>query len=193
MKVLISSSLAISILTLETIPSCWSFSPTARHCKVATKPAQSFQMSLVDNIEPKGAVGDISPTKKSCEVITSKPKSRRLYTFDEARTIARGHGFDSKQEFLEYTCPGAYQIPKDADVVWKDDWRGWDDFLGIPLSFEEGRQVARALVGIDSEEKYLNLMKSKTIPDNDAASRLPFRPDLKYKTDWLGWDDFLIG
>jgi uncharacterized short protein YbdD (DUF466 family) len=63
----------------------------------------------------------------------------------------------------------------------------------VPWFSIQGREIARALVGVDSEEKYLNLMKSKTIPDNDAASRLPFRPDLKYKTEWLGWDDFLIG
>ena len=50
----------------------------------------------------------------------SSTKSRRLFSFEEARRIARGHGFDSKEEFLEYTCPGAYQIPKDADVVWKE-------------------------------------------------------------------------
>jgi hypothetical protein len=70
---------------------------------------------------------------------------------------------------------------------------GWEDFLGVPLSFEEGRNVARALDGIDTEESYLDLIKGKTVPDDDPASRLPFRPDLKYKGEWLGWDDFLIG
>jgi hypothetical protein len=94
-------------------------------------------MSVVNNMEPEEAVSGISVAKRSCEKNNGNSKSRRLYTFDEARKVARGHGFDSKQEFLEYTCPGAYQIPKDADVVWKEDWRGWDDFLGIPLSFQE--------------------------------------------------------
>ena len=64
-------------------------------------------------------------------------RSKRLYSFNEARKIARGHGFSSKQEFYDYDCAGAYQLPKDADVVWKDDWRGWDDFLGVPLTFKE--------------------------------------------------------
>lgn len=74
------------------------------------------------------------------------------------------------------------------------DWRGWEDFLGITLEFEEGREVARALDGIETEESYLELMRSKTIPDDDTASRLPYRPDLKYKAcGWAGWDDFLIG
>lgn len=155
-------------------------------------------------------------------------KSRRLFSFEEARRIARGHGFDSKEEFLEYACPGAYQIPKDADVVWEEDWRGWDDFLGFCLSFQgefislvyptnrvvhhveynimhliaciiyqsnkkEGRKVARALKGIETEECFLDLIKSKAIPNDDIASRLPYRPNLKYKNEWLGWDDFLMG
>ncbi|KAL7527219.1 hypothetical protein ACHAXR_001855 [Thalassiosira sp. AJA248-18] len=120
-------------------------------------------------------------------------KSRRLFSYDEARRIARGHGFDSMEEFLEYSCPGAYQIPKDADIVWKESWGGWEDFLGISLTFEEGRKVARSLKGIETEDAYINLIKSKTIPDDDVASRLPYRPDLKYKTQWVGWDDFLIG
>ena len=51
---------------------------------------------------------------------TTKKASKRLYSFHEARKIARGHGFDSKDEFIEYECAGAYQLPKDADVVWKE-------------------------------------------------------------------------
>lgn len=124
---------------------------------------------------------------------SSKSKSRRLYSFEEARRIARGHGFDSKEEFLEYMCPGAYQIPKDADVVWAESWQGWEDFLGITLTFAEGREVAHKLEGIETEEAYMALMKSKTIPDGDISSRLPFRPDLKYKEQWQGWEDFLVG
>jgi len=160
----------------------WSFAPSA---------FLSLQHQRQQVITRKQMAG--STASAGSESGKKATKSRRLYSFDDARRIARGHGFDSKEEFLEYTCPGAYQIPKDADVVWKDDWRGWEDFLGVTLSFEEGRKVAIALEGIENEEDYLNLMKSKTIPDDDPASRLPYRPDLKYKNEWLGWDDFLIG
>ncbi|KAL7509188.1 hypothetical protein ACHAXN_006233 [Cyclotella atomus] len=131
------------------------------------------------------------PNQTSSSTCTASRKSKRLYSFDEARKIARGHGFSSRQEFIDYDCAGAYQLPKDPDLVWKDDWRGWDDFLGVPLPFEEGREVARSLVGVDTEEDYMNLIKSKTIPDNDAASRLPYRPDLLYKKEWISWEDFL--
>ena len=73
------------------------------------------------------------------------------------------------------------------------DRTNWDDFLGVTLSFAEGRKVARLLNDIETEEAYINLMKSKTIQDDDVASRLPYRPELKYKSEWVGWDDFLVG
>ena len=78
-------------------------------------------------------------------------------------------------------------------IVIGKSWTSWEDFLGVILNFNEGRIVARALEGIDTEESYIKWFKSKTISDNDPASRLPYRPDLKYKDEWSGWDDFLVG
>ncbi len=128
----------------------------------------------------------------------SKPKKRALYSFVEARKIARGHGFASRQEFLDYDCAGAYQLPKNADEIWSQDWTSWEDFLGVPLEFLQAREVARKKVGpasqykVSTEEQYLELMKQKVFDDGDIASRLPYRPNLKYKTKgWISWDDFL--
>jgi len=56
-------------------------------------------------------MGDSS--KMKIETVSRKTNlnaSRRLYSFEEARKIARGHGFDSKDEFIEYECAGAYII-----------------------------------------------------------------------------------
>jgi pyruvate/2-oxoglutarate dehydrogenase complex dihydrolipoamide acyltransferase (E2) component len=61
-----------------------------------------------------------APAASAGKKSSSSRSRRRLFSFAEARRIARGHGFDSKEEFHEYSCPGAYQIPKDADVVWKE-------------------------------------------------------------------------
>jgi hypothetical protein len=119
-------------------------------------------------------------------------KKKKLYSFSEARKLARGHGFSSKQEFIDYDCPGAYQLPKNPEEVWAEDWKGWDDFLGICLSFDEGRKVARGLK-IDTETAYLTLHKEKRFSEDDLASRLPYRPDLKYKDEWISWEDFLNG
>ena len=76
--------------------------------------------------------------------------------------------------------------------MWNEHWISWDDWLGICLEFELGREVARKL-NLRTEEEYLRLFQEKLIDDDDLASRLPYRPDLKYKTDWQGWDDWLVG
>lgn len=136
--------------------------------------------------------GYIVPRMSSSQTNTASAtsKSKRLYPFKEARRIARGHGFDSKEEFIEYDCAGAYQLPKNADEVWASDWTSWHDFLGIPLDFEEARKVAKTL-GLEREEEYLTFMKEKKMDDDDLSSRLPYRPDLKFKKEWKGWNDFL--
>lgn len=121
---------------------------------------------------------------------STKPKRKRLYSFIEARRVARGHGFTSKQEFIEYECAGAYQLPKNADEVWRDDWKGWNDFLGVRWNFEEGKEIARKLK-LQSEEEYLEFSREKKANEDDPASRLPFRPDLLYKEEWQGWDAWL--
>jgi hypothetical protein len=121
---------------------------------------------------------------------TSKP--RLIYSFEEARRVARGHGFSSKEEFLEYSCPGAYKLPKNPDVVWFKDWKGWDDFLGVPFSsFAEARDIARELLHVKSEEEYLRMFEQKKIADDSPASRLPYRPDLHFKVEWQGWANWL--
>ena len=121
-------------------------------------------------------------------------KKRAMYSYSEARKIARGHGFDSMTEFLDYDCAGAYQLPKNPDEVWTEEWTNWDDFLGITFSnFEEARDVARTrLEQISTEEEYHNLFKEKVLDDDDIANRLPYKPDLKYKNQgWVSWEDFL--
>jgi hypothetical protein len=140
---------------------------------------QISRLSLEMSTSSEGGIA--SPTRG---------KKRKLYSFSEARRIARGHGFESRQEFIEYECAGAYQLPKNADEVWKSDWTSWDDFLGIPLSFEEARQVARSL-GLASHEDYLKLIEEKQMDESDLSSRLPYRPDLRYKKEWTNWHEFL--
>jgi len=117
-------------------------------------------------------------------------KKKVLYPFYEARKIARSHGFDSKEEFLDYSCPGAYQLPKNPDGLYEKDWKGWEDFLGVCWEFSKGREIARGL-NLESEEEYLRLFKDNEIDGDDPASRLPYQPDLKYKLEWQGWEDWL--
>lgn len=139
-------------------------------------------------------------SSSNCESISRGSSSKgknKLYTFTEARRIARTYGFTTRQEFIEYESPGAYQVPKNPKELWSDEWRGWDDFLGMPLQFCQGRAVARelaAVLGLSCQEEFLDVMKRKmeSLSEDELAMRFPFRPDLYYKNDgWAGWDDWL--
>ena len=85
----------------------------------------SSSITAVTATPPRESTAPIAPAAsasagKKSSSSRSRRRRRRLFSFAEARRMARGHGFDSREEFHEYSCPGAYQIPKDADVVWKE-------------------------------------------------------------------------
>jgi hypothetical protein len=142
---------------------------------------------LSESFQPKFTVSRIS---KLAMASSTSSRQKAIYPFHEARNIARGHGFDSKEEFLEYSCPGAYQLPKNPQEVWSKEWKGWDDWLGVCWGFSEGREISRGL-NLKAEKEYLKLFESKQIQDDSPERRLPYRPDLKYKSEWEGWDDWL--
>jgi hypothetical protein len=175
--------------------SLW-LSPTT--CRTAKKHAWS--MARCSSAAPTPALQmssqssqSFSNSSSSVPTSLAKKKSKKLYSFTEARKIARGHGFHSHQEFVEYTCPGVYQLPKNAEEVWHAEWTSWEDFLGIPLPFDQGRRVARQL-NFTTAEEYMHWMEGNIIPEDSLASRLPYRPDLLYHQDeWQGWDDWLMG
>ena len=122
-------------------------------------------------------------------------KARKLYTFAEARKKARTYGFTTQEEFVEYECAGTYQLPKNSDEVWAEEWTSWEDFLGVPLTFDVAKDVVRQELvekrGLDSEEAYMAMIKSGDMCDDELASRLPLRPDLYYKSVWISWGNFL--
>lgn len=43
--------------------------------------------------------------------------------------ITTFNSIDTKEEFMEYSCPGAYQLPKNPHVVWAVEWKGWDEMI----------------------------------------------------------------
>jgi len=76
--------------------------------------------------------------------------------------------------------------------VWANNWQGWDDFLGVTLSFEEALSVAQSL-GFKSKDEYLSCLSEgcDAFNHDELASRLPYRPDVCYEKDWKGWGHFL--
>ena len=56
---------------------------------------------------------------------------KTVWTFDEARDYARSFGFGSKDEYVDYRCPGAYALPRDPVAAFGDRWTSWEDYLGL--------------------------------------------------------------
>ena len=66
-------------------------------------------------------------TRNNPSLLSAK---KTVWTFDEARDYARSFGFGSKDEYVEYRCPGAYALPRDPVAAFGDRWTSWDDYLG---------------------------------------------------------------
>ena len=70
------------------------------------------------------------PTTKRTR-ISSLSAKKTVWTFEEAREYARSFGFGSKDEYVEYRCPGAYALPRDPVAAFGDRWTSWEDYLGL--------------------------------------------------------------
>mmetsp|Transcript_810 Transcript_810/g.1835 ORF Transcript_810/g.1835 Transcript_810/m.1835 type:complete len:250 (-) Transcript_810:52-801(-) len=173
-----------------------------------------FQKSTRSRILPMSCVNSNEGDPSQPQATKTKMK-RSLYSFVEARRVARGHGFSTVEEFLDYDCPGAYQVPKTPNEIWSKEFKGWDDFLGLPIStLQEAKDVLRssptfrrqrqrkstsnddgdnnADILITTKEEYMQLFHDKLLDEDSPEIRLPYRPDLKFKEDWISWDDYLL-
>eukprot|EP00316_Scyphosphaera_apsteinii_P003982 CAMPEP_0119338164 /NCGR_PEP_ID=MMETSP1333-20130426/95506_1 /TAXON_ID=418940 /ORGANISM="Scyphosphaera apsteinii, Strain RCC1455" /LENGTH=113 /DNA_ID=CAMNT_0007349379 /DNA_START=225 /DNA_END=563 /DNA_ORIENTATION=+ len=80
-----------------------------------------------------------------------RKRYRKLLPFEEARRTVQGIGFTSKEEWDEWVSDGKSvpwlgpYMPSQPDLMYEEEWRGWDDWLGLLLPFEEARCVAQQL------------------------------------------------
>ena len=119
---------------------------------------------------------------------------RKLLPFAEARKTVRSIGFRSKEDWDEWVAEGKSlpwlgpYMPSQPNLMYADDWLGWDDWLGTMLPFEEARACARQL-GITTQEAWWALVSER--PEFVSDLRIPARPHIVYRSQWLGYDDWL--
>lgn len=163
---------------------------------------QVSRIISVNSIDPKSSMPPLSFDSEQKVV-----RCKKLYSFEEARRLARGHGFSSMEEFLLYDCPGAYQLPKNPNEIYQEEgWIDWEDFLGIPYSsYEEAKLVVQKDIlpqnRLLTKDQYLTFMEELSrrketyeAGDDDREARigrLPYRPDIYYQKSWIGWEDYL--
>ena len=117
-----------------------------------------------------------------------------FYSFEKSRIFSRKLGLKTRREWLEY-CHGAYpnavkkpeEIPKNPEKEYKNEWLGWDDWLGrFPfLSFEQAREYVRRL-NITGPRQWLIYSKS------DKPKNIPSNPNVVYRgKGWVSWQDWV--
>jgi len=88
-----------------------------------------------------------------------RKKYRRVLPFHEVKRMAQSMGLRNKEEWDEWVSEGKKSpwlgpyMPSDPDEIYADEWVGWDDFLGVPLPFEEARKIAR-LLNLKSQQEW---------------------------------------
>jgi len=87
---------------------------------------------------------------------------------------------------------GCVFIPRDPWNAYAGiGWRGFDDWLGRPYAFEKAREKARSFAKsrrISTQAEWWESVSARTIP-----GRVPERPSVFYKDQWISWDDWLAG
>ncbi len=122
----------------------------------------------------------------------------KLLPFAQARETVRSIGFGTKEEWDEWVAEGKSMpwlgpyMPSRPDLMYEEEWEGWDDWLGTMLPFDEARRLAHTVcrtLGVDSQESWWALVAER--PGFVASSRLPARPHIVYAASWRGYDDWL--
>ena len=115
-------------------------------------------------------------------------------TFGKGRNFVRKKRFKNQQEWFKYCSTERPPcIPSSPHIIYKSQWRGFGDWLGNGnsrknrgkdlLSFYKARAYVRRL-GFKRNKDWKKWVDSR--PNN-----VPRCPNLTYKDEWQGWDNWL--
>ena len=84
------------------------------------------------------------------------------------------------------TSKYTWLMPDEPHKVY-EEFVSWDDWLGVPLTYDEAREAIASL-GIESQQEWWEFSRSSA--DRLQTLRVPSRPHLFYDK-WLGYDHWL--
>jgi hypothetical protein len=135
--------------------------------------------------------------------ITARYKKKYM-SFSQAKLFVKKLQLKSSLDYRKY-CKGEFQnlpnkpddLPVAVSEVYKDFWKGFQDFLGYkeqkksPLQYWMNYEEAKMKIlsfSINSNKEWRKFAKSETFPKN-----IPKSPDKVYSrtNEWKGWADFL--
>mmetsp|Transcript_12234 Transcript_12234/g.26387 ORF Transcript_12234/g.26387 Transcript_12234/m.26387 type:complete len:93 (+) Transcript_12234:1230-1508(+) len=79
-------------------------------------------------------------------------------------------------------------VPNHPDEMYAPEWISWDEWLGVMRTYNETKHLAANVLGLTSLDDYILFVRS----DSKRAEglRIPVRPDLRYKDEWIDEDSF---
>lgn len=110
---------------------------------------------------------------------------KKFHTYSEAKVAVKKLEIKTRQEYTKRYKEDP-KLPSSPTLVYKDSWIGTLDFFSKEkpnyLTYDEAKKAVQ-VKGFQSVDEYLNGYKSDP--------KLAGNPRAVYKTNWLGWPDFL--
>ena len=121
--------------------------------------------------------------------------NRKYLDFETARAQVQALKLSGKDQWGKYSKSGNKppEIPNRPDKVYKQQWKGFGDWLGTGviatfnrkyLDFETARAQVQAL-NLNGKEQWAKYCKS-----GRKHPEIPYRPDKVYKKEWKDWADW---
>lgn len=115
---------------------------------------------------------------------------RRLNPYEKVRKRVLKFGHRSKADWDECVANGfqGQYVPARPDEMYAPEWVSWEEFLGLMRPYDETRNLAVNVLGLKSFDEYILFIRQN--PKRAEGLRIPLRPDLVYKSEWVDEDHF---
>jgi hypothetical protein len=161
------------------------------YCNSGNKP-DNIPINVAQTYRKKGWIG-IGDFLGSGNIAN---KDRAYRSYNEAREFVHKLKLKNRGEWEKYYASGKKpdDIPASAGRTYKNEWKGWGDFLGtgrIPAkdityrSFDDAKEFAHGLK-LNSRSEWIKFCNSDKKPID-----IPIACYNTYKNEWKGWGDFL--
>lgn len=115
---------------------------------------------------------------------------RELNPYEECRRRVLRFGHRSKEDWDDAASSGqlGQYVPNRPDEMYAPEWTDWDEFLGVMRDYESTRNLAVRVLGLKTFDEYVLFVRRD--PRRAEGLRIPLRPDIYYKDDWVSEEDF---
>ena len=130
----------------------------------------------------------IKPYRNRSLAYTLRYRKLQPYEMVRARVINFGHR--SKDDWDDAVASGqlGQYVPSYPDEMYASEWVSWEEWLGIMRSYNDTKNLATTILDLKSLDDYLLFVKGDS--KRARGLRIPVRPDIYYKDDWIDEESF---